>query len=129
MTNQLRMTSSITVKLPEYFEAFRDVKTGIFYIKNGRIGIEHCCHANIDGTGSVRGMKKLGYWKRKDRCIRSHGAVYNIDTLVIHDCIDQIAADYCMCVACRERKERGSEWYEKQSQEQKTNEILERGYF
>lgn len=42
-------------------ELHRDRKNGIAWIKDGATGLGYSCHANIDATGSVRGMKKLGY--------------------------------------------------------------------
>lgn len=42
-------------------ELHRDRKNGIAWIKDGSTGLGHSCHANIDVTGSVRGMKVLGY--------------------------------------------------------------------
>lgn len=73
-------------------------------MENGSSGTGHSVHASIDSTGSVQGMKKKGYWKHKDRIERTNGFIYNIDTLIISDELDQIAADHCLCRACRERK-------------------------
>lgn len=36
-------------------------------------------YANIHYTGSVRGMKNLGYWNKHDRCIRCGKYIYNVD--------------------------------------------------
>ena len=36
-------------------------------------------YASIDATGSVRGMKKLGFWGKKDTCIRCGKYIYNVD--------------------------------------------------
>ena len=36
-------------------------------------------YANIHYTGSVRGMKKLGYWNKHDTCIRCGKCIYNVD--------------------------------------------------
>lgn len=49
-------------------------------------------------------MKEQGYWKKKDRIVRSHGWAYNIDTLVIDGELDKIVADECRCQACIERR-------------------------
>lgn len=33
---------------------------------------------NIHKSGSVRGMKKLGYWGKNDVCIRIGNYIYNL---------------------------------------------------
>lgn len=66
-------------------ELHRDRKSGIAWIEDGSTGLGHSCHANIDATGSVRGMKALGYWGKEDRTVRSHGFIYNIDTFVVDE--------------------------------------------
>ena len=35
-------------------------------------------HPSIPYTGSVRGMKKLGYWGETDRCVRCGQYIYNL---------------------------------------------------
>lgn len=40
-------------------ELHRDPRTGIAWVKDCSTGMGHSCHANIDATGSVRGMKNL----------------------------------------------------------------------
>lgn len=85
---------------------YRDDRTGIAWIEDGRTGLGHSVHANISTTGSVRGMKEQGYWKKKDRVVRSHGWAYNIDTLVIDGELDKIVAAECRCQACIERRKR-----------------------
>lgn len=87
-------------------ELHRDPKTGIAWIKDGSTGLGNSCHANIDATGSVSGMKNLGYWGKDDRTVRSHGFIYNIDTFVVDEKnpYDMLAAEYCQCEACVERR-------------------------
>lgn len=84
-------------EIEPYVVLFRDTKTGIAWIENGKTGNGHSAHPNIDATGSIRGMKKLGYWGKKDRCVRSHGFIYNIDKLVVSDELDEIARKHCQC--------------------------------
>lgn len=88
---------TLVKKLGEYVELHRDPATGIAWVEDGSTGMGHSAHPNIDASGSVMGMKKLGYWDKKARVVRSHGFIYNIDSLVITDAYDQIAADYCQC--------------------------------
>ena len=85
---------------------YRDDRNGITWIENGSTGMGHSCHPNIFSNGSVRGMKKIGYWGIKDRTVRSHGYIYNIDRFTIdtEDTLDKIIADNCMCQACIERR-------------------------
>ncbi len=72
-------------------------KTGIAFIENGKTGTIHSCHASIDSSGSVRGMKKLGYWLKKDRTVKTNGFIFNIDSLVVSDELDEIARKFCKC--------------------------------
>lgn len=88
---------TLVKKLDEYHHLYRDPATGMAWVEDYSVGIAHSAHANIDGSGSVMGMKKLGYWDKKARVVRSHGFIYNIDSLIITDIYDQIAADYCQC--------------------------------
>ena len=63
---------------------------------------------NIDKSGSVIGMKNLGYWDRSDRIAQSHGWKYNIDRFVCdkNDKLEMIVANECMCQGCIERRQR-----------------------
>lgn len=82
----------------------RDRRTGIAWVENGRTGSGHSAHPNIAVTGSVEGMKNLGYWDRDARTVRSHGFIYNVDRLSISDPLDQVAADNCLCIGCAKRR-------------------------
>lgn len=90
-------------EIAPYKTLYRCSNTGIAWVEDGTSGNGHSAHANIHGTGSVQGMKRQGYWEAKARVERTNGYIYNIDTLVISDKLDQIAADHCLCRACRER--------------------------
>ena len=91
------MSKTLIKQISECKLLYRDNKTGIAFVEDGSTGNTHSCHANIDSTGSVRGMKKLGYWRKDDRTTRAHGAIYNIDTLVVSDELDEIARQHCRC--------------------------------
>lgn len=39
-------------------------------------------HPSIHYTGSVRGMKKLGYWGKNDRCVRCGQWIYNLSRTI-----------------------------------------------
>ncbi len=49
-------------EIEENVNLYRDDKTGIAWIEDGRTGLGISVHANISATGSVVGMKNLGYW-------------------------------------------------------------------
>jgi hypothetical protein len=83
-----------------YVELYRDDRTGIAWIENGQSGSEHSAHPNIDVSGSVRGMKKLGYWDEDDTIIRCNGSYYNISRKSVQDELDEIAFQYCQCGEC-----------------------------
>ena len=39
-------------------------------------------HPSIHYTGSVAGMKKLGYWGEHDRCVRCGQYIYNLSIFI-----------------------------------------------
>lgn len=85
------------IKINDHATLFINDRTGIAWIEDRRTGSGYSAHPNIDASGSVRGMKNLGYWGEKDRCVKCCGFIYNIDKLVITHEYDQIAADNCKC--------------------------------
>ncbi len=89
---------------------YRDDKSGIAWIEDGRTGLGISVHANISVTGSVVGMKNLGYWGRKDRTVRSHGWIYNIDSFVCdkENKMEMIVSEECRCKGCIEKRMRKS---------------------
>ena len=89
---------------------YRDDLNGLAWIEDGRTGLGVSVHPNISNTGSVRGMIDRGYWHKKDRTIRSHGWIYNIDRFVCDkdDELEMIVADECNCSACIERRGRNA---------------------
>lgn len=93
-------------EIKENVNLYRDDNTGIAWIEDGTAGIEISVHANIHSTGSIVGMKNCGYWGKKDRTVRSHGWIYDIDTFVCDDNneLEMIVADECRCQGCIERR-------------------------
>ena len=91
------MAKQLIKQIEEYVELYRDARTGIAWVENGKTGNEHSAHPNINATGSVKGMKKLGYWAKDARTVRCHGTIYNIDSFVVTDAYDDIARQYCQC--------------------------------
>lgn len=94
-------------KLVKEIRVYRDDKTGIAWVENGS-GLRYSCHPNIDVSGSVEGMKSLGYWGKDDIVVRSHGFQYNISRLAVDEGneFEMLAAQECMCQVCiRRRKE------------------------
>ena len=102
------MGKQLIKKIDEHASLYRDPKNGLAWVEDGRTGLGFSCHANIDETGSVEGMKAQRYWGKSDRTASSHGFIYNIDTYAVdpENKYEKIAADACMCAACRERKRR-----------------------
>lgn len=43
---------------------------------------ERARHPSIHYTGSVRGMKKLVYWGKNDRCVRCGQYIYNLSRTI-----------------------------------------------
>ena len=93
-------------EIEESVNLYRDDINGIAWIEDGRTGLGISVHANISSTGSVSGMKNLGYWDKKDRTVRSHGWIYNIDRFVCdkNNELEMIVAEECRCQGCLERK-------------------------
>jgi hypothetical protein len=87
---------------------YRNDETGIAWVEDGTSGTGHSAHPNISATGSITGIRNLGYWKKDERCVRSHGFIYNIDRLSVSDELDEIAAQECRCQACIERRNVGA---------------------
>ena len=95
-----------------YKKLYRDDVTGIAWIEDGSSGMGISIHPNIDASGSVKGMKQQGYWGKKDRTVKSHGFIYNIDHIVFDysedsqmRALENIVAIECRCQACIERRE------------------------
>jgi len=84
-------------ELAPYKELYRDSRTGIAWVEDGTSGIGHSCHPSIDASGSVAGMKRLGYWDKDVNTVRSHGFIYNVDSLVVSSPEDEIARQHCRC--------------------------------
>ena len=85
---------------------YRDDKTGIAWIEDNTKGQIRSYHYNITSSGSVRGMKKLGYWNKKDKTVRCNGFIYNISSFAIdkNNPLDRIVANECDCERCFERR-------------------------
>lgn len=98
------MAKVLLKEIAPYQKLYRDDITGIAWIEDYTAGLGHSCHANIYASGSIRIMKKLGYWRKEDRCVRSHGFIYNIDSLVITSDLDEIARQYCRCGGKHDRE-------------------------
>ncbi len=104
------MGKKLLREIAPYKKLYRDDITGIAWVEDGSSGCAISIHPNIDDSGSVKGMKNLGYWDKADRTVRSHGFIYNIDHSFIptekgswYD-MKRIVADECRCQACLERR-------------------------
>lgn len=94
-------------KIDERATLYRDDKTGIAVIRDGSTGLGHSCHPNIDKSGSVRGMKKLGYWDKEAKTVRAGSYIYNISGFAIdkENKYDLICAERCQCEMCLVRRQ------------------------
>jgi hypothetical protein len=84
-------------QVDEYTRLYRDDRNGIAWVEDGHTGMGHSAHPNISVTGSVRGMRALGYWPKNERVVRSHGWQYNIDRCIVTDELDELARQHCRC--------------------------------
>jgi len=91
--------SMLLAVLSPYLSGYRDSRTGIAWIEDHASGRGHSLHTSIARSGSVKGMKQLGYWNLNDRTVPSHGWIYNIDQYVpeTDPLIQQWLLDHCQC--------------------------------
>jgi len=59
-------------------------------IENYSSGTRHSAHPNINSTGSVRVMKKLGYWAKTDITTSQRGTIYNISKVYCSNPLDHL---------------------------------------
>lgn len=74
-------------QIEEHVILYRDDKSGIAWIKDGRTGLGISVHSNIHVSGSISGMKTLGYFV----CDKDNR-------------LEMIVADECRCQGCIERR-------------------------
>lgn len=98
------MAKRLIKEIKPYVKLFINDSTGIAWIENGSTGNVHSAHPNIDASGSIKGMKKLGYWNKEDVTVKYNGTIYNISKFVATDEFDKIVAEYCNCEKCIERR-------------------------
>jgi hypothetical protein len=93
------MSKLLLQQVDEYTALYRDTQTGIAWVEDGHTGSGHSAHPNISATGSIRGMKAKAYWGKYDRCLRSHGFIYNTDRCLVSedDPLDELARQHCQC--------------------------------
>lgn len=84
-------------ELEQYVYAYLDDQTGIVWVENGKLGIGHSAHPNIDETGSLEGMANRYPSWRNARIVHSHGWYYNTSVCVAEDQYDKWAAEHCWC--------------------------------
>lgn len=107
------MAKQLISEIKPYVNLYRDDATGIAWVEDGSLGMRISVHANIDKSGSVKGMKKLGYWNEKDRTVKCGGYIYNIDSFVCdrEDEKEIIVARHCDCQGCIDRRNRKTDKY------------------
>lgn len=102
------MAKQLIREIKPHVNLYRDTLNGIVWIEDSSTGLGISVHPNIDKSGSVTGMKNLGYWDRSDRIVQSHGQKYNVDRFVCDkdNKLEMIVADECMCQGCIERRQK-----------------------
>lgn len=100
------MAKQFIREINTYAKLYRDDKNGIAWIEDSSTGLGITIHPNIHKSGSVIGMKNLGYWDKKDRIVQSHGYKYNIDRFVCNknNELEVIVSNECMCQGCLKRR-------------------------
>jgi len=100
------MSKTLLRQVNKYQPMYIDNNTGIVWIEDGSTGMGISVHPNIDVTGSVKGMKELGYWDKTDKIVRSHGYNYNISKFVCNedDTLEMIVSENCQCEECIKRR-------------------------
>lgn len=93
-------------ELMPFVKLYRDDNNGIAWVEDHSTGHRVSAHPYISSTGSVAGMKKMGYWGKDDKIVESHGYMYNISRFVCDesDELEMVAAKECMCEKCKERR-------------------------
>ena len=91
------MAKVLIQEVRPHVRLYRDPKNGIAWVEDGTSGLGYSAHSNISSTGSVRGMKNLGHWRKTARTVRSHGWIYNIDSCIVTSELDEIAREACRC--------------------------------
>lgn len=92
--------AKLICQIDKHINLYKDMKNGIAFITNGDTGDLHGAHPCIDKSGSVKGMKNIGYWKKDARSVRSNGLIYNISECLICNSLsvlDIICAAHCTC--------------------------------
>ena len=70
-------------KLDDTATLYRDNRTGIAFVRDSVRGCSWSVHPSISTSGSVNGMRKLGYWEKEDKVVRCHGAYINTSHVVL----------------------------------------------
>lgn len=102
------MKQKVVKKIDEETLIYRDERTGMAFAK--KRGENFSIHPNIHKSGSVKGMKKLGFWGKKDRVVRVGDFSYNTDIIVFDYAdsklreLEEEIAKHCLCVGCISRK-------------------------
>ena len=87
--------------IKKHVNIYQCPKTGIAWIEDNTTGLSYSLHPNIDSTGSISGMKKLGYWNKKDKTIKTNGFIFNISQKYVSNEYNTILQKYCQCEECK----------------------------
>lgn len=81
------MAKQFIREIKSHVNLYRDTLNGIAWIEDGSTGLGISVHPNIDKSGSVTGMKNLGYWGRLVTCkiinkyIRNNTTYYSLQEI------------------------------------------------
>lgn len=59
-------------------------------IDDHSIGCRMSAHPNIGQSGSVAGMKNMGYWRKNDVTVRQRNFIYNVSSVACTSIIDEL---------------------------------------
>lgn len=105
-----RGSKELVAQLAPHRALYRDADTGLAWVEDGTTGLGYSAHPNIGESGSEAGMKARGFWAATDRCVRSHGFIYNVSRRDVDpgDANEVAAGRACRCVGCRGKEAGGA---------------------
>ena len=85
-------------------QMYQSNRHGLVWIENEQTVDYHSCHPYVMSKDGVVKKTKKKHWKPSDRIVQQDGRFYNVDERRMNDQWDRIAAGYCKCEACEERR-------------------------
>ena len=85
-------------------QMYQNDKHGLVWIENEATASYHACHPYVSSKDEVIRRIKQKDWKKKERFVGQNRRYYNVDRREMNDQWDRIAAGYCKCKTCEERR-------------------------